>query len=87
MVARADGSSVRELAIGEGMFEVSWSPGGQTVTAGLYSQATARLFDFDIDSGAGHAVANGVLFPEKIPKFSILHFSVRRWIIYSIRPA
>lgn len=63
MVARADGSSVRELAIGEGIFEVSWSPGGQTVTAGLYSQETARLFDFDIDSGAGHAVANGVLFP------------------------
>jgi serine/threonine protein kinase len=62
MVADADGSGERELAIGQGMASPAWSPDGRTIAASLSFPEGGRLFAFDIDTGSRHAIANDILF-------------------------
>jgi Tol biopolymer transport system component len=62
IVAGADGSGERELAIGEGMGSPAWSPDGRTITAILWFPEGWRLFAFDVETGSRHAIANDILF-------------------------
>jgi len=62
MVADADGSGERELAIGEGMYSPAWSPDGRTIAAMLWFPEGWRPFSFDVDTGARNPIANDVLF-------------------------
>jgi len=62
IVANADGSGERELAIGEGMYSPAWSRDGRTITAALRFPEGWRLFAFDVDTGSRAAIANGILF-------------------------
>ncbi len=62
MVADADGSGERELAIGGSMFTVAWSPDGRTIATALSVPEGLRLFAFDVGTGSSHAIANHVLF-------------------------
>ena len=64
VVAEADGSGERELAIGEGMFPVAWSPDGRTIAATLWSPEGWRPFAFDVDTGSRHEIASDVLFSQ-----------------------
>jgi len=64
VVANADGSGERELAIGEAMGFPAWSPDGRTITAMLWSPEGLRLFAFDVDTGARHAIADDILFAD-----------------------
>jgi Tol biopolymer transport system component len=62
MVVDADGSGERELAIGDGMVPVAWSPDGRTIATMQSVPEGLRLFAFDVDTGSSHVIANHVLF-------------------------
>jgi serine/threonine protein kinase/Tol biopolymer transport system component len=62
MVADADGSGERELAIGDGMGSPAWSPDGRTIAAMLWSPEGWRPFAFDVDTGAREVIAEDLLF-------------------------
>jgi len=62
MVADADGSGERELAIGQGMGSPVWSPDGRTIAATLRIPEGWRPFSFDVDTGSRHVIANDILF-------------------------
>jgi len=64
VVANADGSGERELAIGEGMGSPAWSQDGRTIAATLWSSEGGQLFAFDVDTGARDAIADDFLFAD-----------------------